>query len=125
MELLFESTDNFEKDLNQFNDQEKHQIVAELNHRCATLTNGFKAFYRRAVRPLKIKLKNGFEPSLYSLQVNRNVRVILTVDEDPLFEQIIITLMRVVRHQDLETAFRGIAESLYHGYIHSISGHSP
>jgi hypothetical protein len=125
MELLFESTDKFEKDLNQFNDQEKSQIVEELNCRCATLKNGFKTFYKQVVRPLKIKLNNGFESSLYSLQVNREVRVILTVDDDPLFEQIIITLMRVVRHKDLKKTFRGIAESLYHGYINSISRNQP
>jgi hypothetical protein len=125
MELLFESTDKFEKDLNQFNDQEKNQIVKKLNYRCATLKYGFETFYRLAARPLKISLNNGFESSLYSLQVNREVRVILTVDDDPLFEQIIVTLMRVVRHQDLETAFRGIAESLYHGYINSISRNQP
>ena len=122
MELLFESTDKFENDLNQFSDREKSQIVEKLNHRCATLKNGFTTFYRSVVRPLKIRLRNDFEASLYSLKVNRDIRIILTVDDDPLFDQIIITLMRVVRQHDLETAFRGIAESLYQKEINSISG---
>lgn len=125
MELLFESTDKFEKDLNKFSEREKSQIVEKLNCQCATLRNGFKDFYKLAGRPLKISLNNGFKSSLYSLKVNRDVKVILTVDDDPLFEQIIITLMRVVRHRDLKKAFRGIAESLYQKNINSISGNQP
>jgi len=121
MELLFESTKKFETDLNQFNEREKGKIVKKLNAQCAILENGFEAFYKLVVRPLKIKLNNGLKSSLYSLKVDREVRIILTVDDDPLFEQIIITLMRVVRHQDLERAFRGIAESLYQKNINSIS----
>lgn len=107
MELLFESTNKFEKDLNQFDDQEKGKIVKKLNEQCASLKDGLDTFYKKVVRPLKIKLNNGLEPSLYCLKVNRDVRIIITVDDDPLFDQIIITLMRVVRHnqKDIHSIF--------------------
>jgi Txe/YoeB family toxin of Txe-Axe toxin-antitoxin module len=118
-ELLFESTSKFEEDLERFNNQERSKIIEKLNKRCATLKNGFKTFSKKV--PLKIVLNNGSQPTLYSLRIDRDIRIILTVDDDPLFDQIIITLIRVVHVKDLEVVFRSIAESLYQKDIYSIS----
>jgi hypothetical protein len=44
--------------------------------------------------------------------------VILAIDEDPIFEQIILTLFRVFKHGDLEKVYKSIAESLYQEFQH-------
>jgi len=44
--------------------------------------------------------------------------VIWAVDEDPIFGQIIFTLFRAVKHDDLDRAYQGVAESLYQDMIH-------
>lgn len=56
---------------------------------------------------------NGYEPSLHTLKVSQELRMILAVDEDPIFGQVIFTLFRVVKHNDLDTAYKGVAEVLY------------
>ncbi|WP_170181382.1 hypothetical protein [Chlorobaculum thiosulfatiphilum] len=37
----------------------------------------------------------------------------MTIEEDPLFDQKIVTLFRVVKRDHMERAFNSIAESLY------------
>lgn len=58
-------------------------------------------------------MPEGLDSSLYVLRASPQIRVILTIEEDPLFDQKIVTLFRVVRHDDMDRAFNSIAESLY------------
>ncbi|MEA5532409.1 hypothetical protein [Crocosphaera sp. XPORK-15E] len=74
--------------------------------------------YRKLGRlPLLLGL-NGYESSLYTLKISQQLRVILAVDEDPIFGQVIFTLFRVVKHDDLDQAYQSIAESLYQEILH-------
>ena len=70
-------------------------------------------FFSRAHRPLQIQLKNGLRSSLFSLRVGRDIRLVLTVDDDPVFGQTLVTLFRVVPYDELERAYRSIAQRLY------------
>jgi len=119
MELVFHSTDKFEKDLKRFQEKEKRKIIEKINH---YTSSGESNFYRHAYKPMKIFLKSKEESTLYVLRIDRDIRVILTYDEDPLFDQIMITLMRVIRHSQLDKAFKGIAESIYQEDISSFEG---
>jgi hypothetical protein len=113
VDVLIESTRGFEKDLTQLNEAEKMAVVEKIND-CASLFPIQKsAVYRKLHRLPITSALNGYESSLYTLRISQKIRVILAVDEDPIFEQAIFTLFRVVRHQDLEKAYRNIAESLY------------
>lgn len=111
MELIFNSTRQFEKDLERFPDNDRRRIIERINHHTDSITKGL-ARTGDIFRPVKIHIK-GDKSSLFTMRVTRDIRVIFTFDEDPLFEQRIVTLLRVVRHDDLEKAFRGIAQSLY------------
>lgn len=61
---------------------------------------------------------NSYESSLYTLTVSPTLRVIWTVDEDPIFGQVIFTLFRVVKHDDLDRAYQSVADSLYQDMLH-------
>jgi Txe/YoeB family toxin of Txe-Axe toxin-antitoxin module len=61
---------------------------------------------------------NGYESSLYTLKVSQTLRVILTVDEDPIFDQVIFTLFRVVNLVDVPMTYQAIAKSLYQEIAH-------
>ena len=47
------------------------------------------------------------------LEVGDGFRVIFTVDEDPVFEQLSITLLRVLPEHETETATEDLARALY------------
>jgi hypothetical protein len=118
VDILIESTRRFEKDLAKLSEAEKAAAIAKIND-CASLFLTQKAnFYRKLRRlPLPSNL-NGYESSLYTLTVSRILRVIWAVDEDPIFGQVIFTLFRVVKDDELDKAYQGVAESLYQDLLH-------
>lgn len=118
MDVLIESTRSFEKDLGRLSNDEKAITVKKIND-CASLFPTQKVdVYRKLRRLPLLSGLNGYESSLYTLKVSQKLRVILAVDEDPIFGQVIFTLFRVVKHDDLDKAYQGIAESLYQEILH-------
>ncbi len=121
MSLRFESTKKFEKELSKFSAMDRKQIILKLNQYSQLLESDPGGFYKKAYQPMKLILKGNHKSSLYALRVNRDIRVLMTVDEDPLFDQVLITLLHVVRRSDLNKAFKGIAESIYQKELNSVS----
>lgn len=117
--IRFESTKKFEKELEKFQSKEKNRIILKLNQYSQLLESDTGDFYKHAYQPVKLKLVGDNESSLYALRVGPDIRIIMTVDEDPLFDQVIITLLHVVRHSKLDKVFKGIAESIYQNALNS------
>ncbi|MBN3873289.1 hypothetical protein [Nostoc sp. JL33] len=118
MDVLVESTRGFEKDLAKLSEDEKATAIQKIND-CASLFPTQKAdVYRKLRRLPLLSYLNGYESSLYTLRVSQKLRVILAVDEDPIFGQVIFTLFRVVKRDDLDKAYKGVAESLYQELVH-------
>ncbi|MEH2167592.1 MAG: hypothetical protein V7K41_13120 [Nostoc sp.] len=118
MDVLIESTRSFEKDLGRLSEEGKAATVKKIND-CASLFPTKNADVYRKLRRLPLPSDiNGYESSLYTLRVSQKLRVILTVDEDPIFGQVIFTLFRVVKHDDLDKAYKSVAESLYQELLH-------
>ncbi|MDB9511609.1 hypothetical protein PN499_10485 [Kamptonema animale CS-326] len=116
MDVLIESTKRFEKDISKLSEDEKAAAIQKIND-CASLFPTQKADVYRKLHRLPLNL-NGYESSLYILRISRTLRVIWAVDEDPIFGQVIFTLFRVVKHDDLDRAYQGVAESLYQDILH-------
>ena len=118
MDVLIESTRGFEKDIAKLSEDEKTAAIKKIND-CASLFPTQKADVYRKLRRLRLPSNlNGYESSLYTLRVSRTLRVIWTVDEDPIFGQVIFTLFRAVKHDDLDKAYQSVAESLYQDLLH-------
>jgi hypothetical protein len=118
VDVLIESTRGFEKDIAKLSEDEKAAVIKKIND-CASLFPTKKADLYRKLRRLRLPINlNGYESSLYTLRVSRTLRVIWAVDEDPIFGQVIFTLFRAVKHDDLARAYQGVAESLYQDMIH-------
>lgn len=118
VDVLIESTRSFEKDLDRLSEDEKAITVKIIND-CASLFPTQRTDVYRKLRRLPLLSDlNGYESSLYTLKVSQKLRLILTVDEDPIFGQVIFTLFRVVKHDDLDQAYQGVAESLYQELLH-------
>ena len=118
VDVLIESTRGFEKDIAKLSEDEKAAAIKKIND-CASLFPTKKADVYRKLRRLRLPSNlNGYESSLYTLRVSRTLRVIWTVDEDPIFGQVIFTLFRVVKHDNLDKAYQSVAESLYQDLLH-------
>lgn len=113
MDIVIESTKNFEKNLTQLDESDKTSVVQNINN-CAQLFTTQKTNIYRKLKRLRLPYDlNGYESSLYVLKVSQKLRVILAVDEDPIFNQVIFTLYRVVTPDNLNKEYQSVAKSLY------------
>ena len=116
MDILIESTKNCEKDLSKLSQAERETVINQINECADIFLTNKSTVYHKLHRLNLPSLANGYESSLYILKASQKLRVILTVDEDPIFGQIIFTLFRAIQHQDLNKAYNSVAESLYQDF---------
>jgi hypothetical protein len=111
MDILIESTSTFEQDLSNMSEGEKDLAIQKIND-CAALFPEHKLnAYRKLSRlPLNI---SGYDSSLYTMRISPESKIILAVDEDPIFGQVIFTLFRIANEDDFNKAYQGVVESLY------------
>lgn len=113
MKVNFQITKSFAKDLKKFGINEQHVISDQINKYGSILTQRRKVRSRQLYQPYQIELTGNLDSSLYVLKVARNIRVILAIDEDPIFDQFLITLLRVVKADEAEQAYMDVSQSLY------------
>jgi mRNA-degrading endonuclease RelE of RelBE toxin-antitoxin system len=121
MNVLFQATRKFEKDLRALPANDAQLVISHLNLNCSLLKRDPAAFYRTVNKPMIVQLKEGMDSTLYSMRVGHDLRILLAIDDDPLFDQTIFTLLRLARRKDLSEVFKGIAESLYQSALISCS----
>lgn len=117
MKLVIESTKEFEKELEAFSETSKSLIIDQMNQCFQLLSVDQASFYRNLNQVKKIKLINQYDSSLYFLRIDPEIRLLFTLDEDPIFDQTIITLYRVVKASALSQAYDSVAEALYQGLM--------
>jgi mRNA-degrading endonuclease YafQ of YafQ-DinJ toxin-antitoxin module len=116
MDVQIDITDDFEKDLGKVSKLDNQLITKKINHLIELLNND-QSISRHLYRLHKIAPINDLNSSLYIFKVNKTIRVILTFEDDPLFDQKIITLLRVANHSKLDRVFKGLQESIYQSYL--------
>jgi hypothetical protein len=118
MDILIESTKKFEDDLSVLIENEKVTTIQKINDCVSRFSTPKKSVDTELNPPANLSNLNGYESSLYTLKISEKLGVILAIDEDPIFEQIIFTLYRAVKQDDLDQAYKRIAESLYQELSH-------
>lgn len=113
MNTEFDITRRFEKDLKHFSKENKNRITDSINEYAPVFDTEQGDATHHIYQPCKIQLPEGLDSSLYVLRVTPQIRVLLTIEEDPLFDRKLVTLIRVVNHDKLDNAFNAVAESLY------------
>lgn len=112
--VIVEISQGFDDDEKQLTLQERSSVTRNLNAlvRLAKNTTHITQLYRTSgvVFPKTIKREDS---SLYMFKSSENTRVILTYDMDPVFNQKIISLYRIVKPQEVKEAFNTTAKLLY------------
>ena len=116
MDILIESTKDFEQDLEQFSNTEKFKIIKKLNRYVELLSTNTNLFYKNSTQLRNIRLNENYDSSIYSLRINDKIRIILTIDDDPIFDRTVITLFRAVKPEDAPKAYNSVAETLYQDF---------
>lgn len=113
MNTEFDITRGFEKDLKHFSKENKNRITDSINEYAPVFDAEQGDVTHHIYQPCKIQLPEGLDSSLYVLRVTPKIRVLLTIEDDPLFDRKLVTLIRVVNHDELDNAFNAVAQSLY------------
>ncbi len=116
MEIIIESTQRFETNLAQLNQTSKKSVVEQINDCTQQFSKDKMSVYNNLNQLKSLALPNNYQSSLYTLKISPNLRVILTIDEDPIFSQTIFTLFDIVEPQDLEQSHKEIAAYLYRDF---------
>jgi hypothetical protein len=116
MDILIESTKDFEKDLEKFTDTEKFRIIKEMNRNFELISSENNSFYEHSEQLRNIKLNHDYDSTIFCLKINQEQRIILTIDDDPIFGCILITLFRLVNSEEAQQAYNAIAEFIYQDF---------
>ena len=113
LELVFHDTESFQRDWQACDAAVRGHLGTEINDCCQQLLYDPAEFDQRVQR-VRPQLADGIDASLCVLPVDDR-RVLFTVDEDPVFEQLTVTLLRVVPEVEFEDARESIIDDLYRG----------
>ena len=122
MELLFESTEAFERDLAALSEPDRESLIAAINRHCPLLACDQESFFAQVYQPRVITLQHDCCSSLYVLPAGPGRAIILTIDDDPIFDQTMITLLCIVPSQEIESAYTRTARALYGHQIEEHGG---
>lgn len=116
MDILIESTKDFETDLEKFTNTEKFKIIKEMNRCFELLSTDKDLFYQNSEQFRYLKLNHDYDSTIYSIKINEEQRIILTIDDDPIFGCTLITLFRLVTPEDASKAYNAVAEFIYQDF---------
>ena len=118
MEVRFNSTRPFEKSLSALNSKERDRIVAKINYLADAYLSGISSFFKIA-KPLKHKVFGVYDSSLYTAKLSHKDRLIFTAEDDPIQDEIVITLFALTTPDEYSQAIKSITESLYQEGLHA------
>ncbi|GEM_PF-1565274 len=112
-DLLIELTDDCEKFFYMFSQKEQDEIIKKVEYYGELFIINRAEFFKHAHQPVFFKLNDKFDSSLYYFKINKDIKAIASVDEDPIFDSVTITLLHVFKNEDIEKNFRHVAKSFY------------
>lgn len=107
------------KYLKKLNKNERNQMMRLINQK---IRGYIEDGDRRYIFQEKSFLKLGqFDSTVYCLRVNIKIRAILSIDEDPIFEKIVVNIFTLCSPERTHKEMQGIMESLYQRMINEES----
>lgn len=110
MELVFAETEDFFDDVRRLPLDKRGEIASELNDCCQSLQYDRASFEEKVV-PVELQHPEGIDSSLVVFD-SHETRILMTVDEDPIFAQVSVNLLRAVGANEYENACARVIEAL-------------
>ena len=117
MNILIESTAIFEQDLRRLSQDRKNKIISEINNFVNLISDGkFNGFHKLYCIPHISDLVE-YVSFLYVLRVSGELEIVLAIDEDPIFNQTILSLFRLTDSIKITEVYQEITAHLYQDLI--------
>jgi len=115
MEVVFDVTDRFEKELSKCERSQQQRWKKAINRAAELFVSDRAGFFTRAKR-FRARVYGDLRSSLFVWRLSNDWRLLFTVEEDPLFDRIVITLLSLANHDTFYRSLERVAESLYEGH---------
>lgn len=113
MELLFRSCAPFEDDLSRLGEAGRAGVIKSLNELLPGYLRDRDSFCSLLESPDGAMLGDGFCSSLSILGLPGGMSVVLTIDDDPIFDQVIVTLIRLAPAHESVQVYREVKRALH------------
>lgn len=111
--IVVEVTDSFERDLKNLDPQKQKKINNKIESIIKLLQNDDLSSLHHYLNKVRIISLPKYTSSMYSLRASSDLRVLLFIEDDPIFNQKVLTLLCVSQHKDMNKAIKSLAESYY------------
>jgi len=108
-----EISDDCEKDFRKLSEKEQDEIIKTAEHYGELFATDRTEFFKSAHQPVRFRLDGKFDSSLYCFRADGNIGIIASVDDDPIFKSVIVTLLSVSKGGDTDKKFVPVAQSFY------------
>jgi len=113
LDLVIELNDDCEYDFRRLSEKERDEIIKKAEHYGELFVTDQTAFLRDAHQPVSFRLDDKFDSSLYCFGTDGDTRIIASVDDDPIFRSVTVTLLSVFKEGDTKEKFSSVAQSFY------------
>ncbi len=113
MKLEFDITQSFSDDIALLPVIQRERVANQINLVSTSLLNGKTEFKENSSIPYLFNLKGGLESSLYLIKADQDKRMIVSIDEDPIFDKISLTFFRLIDNKGAEDIYRQTGENIY------------
>lgn len=114
--IVINIVESFEQDLKKLSPQDSQKINQKLDLFFTQLQEGNIKFLTNKLKKVPIQLLI-YTSSLYFLKIDVRLGIILFFEDDPIFSQKIVTLLRVFLHRDFKKILKDLTESYYQKYL--------
>ena len=113
MDIQVEITEVFDKSYKKIPLHKRKLIGDKINQLVVNLQNGNK---RSWIRPRDLVFPENIKKSqstLYIFRATPEYRVVVSLDDDPLFNQKVLTLFDITKHDSIAMCFMAVTNKLY------------
>ncbi len=120
MDIAFLEDRRFAADSSRLSTADRKRVHATIEKLAKAAVLNRASFRKNVQQPHRIRLSHKLESTLFVARIGLKLRLLFTLDDDPLFDRIMVTLFRLVKTDDVDKAYHQVAQSLYEDFDYVI-----
>ncbi len=113
MKFELDTTAEYRRDLKNLGPRELSDVERKLARLIQTFKTDRRAFFTHCYRPVKPHLPGNLTSTVWVLRVTPKIQILFAYDEDPLFDTLKFSLLRIFNHQLRNGDFLEAAAQFY------------
>jgi|HubBroStandDraft_1064217.scaffolds.fasta_scaffold259990_1 hypothetical protein len=113
MEFELDTTAEYRRDLEALSSQERSEVTQKLARLIQMFKRDRRTFFTHCYRPAKPHLPGNLTSTVWVLRVTPKIQILFAYDEDPLFDMLKFSLLRIFNHHLRNGDFLEAAAQFY------------